>query len=90
MEKRLGLRNPQMSLLRDGSELWLRDRELAPRSCSDRLRKQVHVQNGTRNNARVHSALCTVNQLLCLVFFLGGGGLPCKIINICQKFKDWS
>lgn len=75
-----------MSLLRGGSELWLRDRELAPRSCSDRLRKQVHVQNGTGNNARVHSALHTVMQLLRSV----GGKLPCKFVNICQKFKDWS
>lgn len=60
--KRLGLQNPQMSLLHGGAELLLRDTELALHSFNNPLRKQVHKQNDMYD--KVHSVLNTAMQLL--------------------------
>lgn len=82
MEKRLGLQNPQMSLLHGGFELLLRDTELALHSCSNWLRKQVHVQDDTHNNNVVYFILHIAMQLLHSV-----GEITSQVCYICLKIK---
>lgn len=72
-----------MSLLRGGSELLLPDTELALRSCSNRLRKQVCVQNDAQNSDIVHFVLNTVMQLLCGV----GQKHLASLLTSCQIIK---
>lgn len=74
------LQNPQMSLLRGGSELLLRDTELALRSCSNWLRNKC-VCRMTHITMMVHFVLNRVMQLLHCV----EAKVPCKFVNILSK-----